>query len=142
MIIAKISFAENLSQNKQNFYLWKLKKNTKHILKLKLISNNLKMRDEKIRLRYLENHIRKYYNVNEDIYNILNTIIDKIKYSLDKQYLVIDDFSIIDKTYVSTLAKIIFYGDATTKGSSLLKNSLVEAFNLLKVQNMLIKWGI
>ena len=142
MIIAKMSFAQNLPKNKQDFYLAKLKKNTKYILKLRRISNNLKIKDEKIRLGYLENYIKDTYKININIYNILNKIIDNIKYSLDRQYLIIDDFSLIDKIYVSTLAKLIIYGNVDIKGSSVLKNCLVEGFSLLKVQTMLIKWGI
>ncbi len=139
MIIAKMSFAQNLPKNKQDFYLAKLKKNTKYILKLRRISNNLKIKDEKIRLGYLENYIKDTYKININIYNILNKIIDNIKYSLDRQYLIIDDFSLIDKIYVSTLAKLIIYGNVDIKGSSVLKNCLVEGFSLLKVQTMLIK---
>ncbi len=142
MIIAKTNLAKNIPEKKQDFFLKKFKKNSKYVFKLKIISNDLKTRNDKIRLRYLEEYIKDAYKINIDIYNIIYMIIDNIKYSLDRNYLIIDDYVIIDKVPLITLVKLILYGTIDVKGSSVLKSCLVEGYNLLKVQNMLISWGI
>ena len=138
MIIARTDMAKELPEKNQEYFLHKFKQNSKYIFKLKIASNDLKMRNEKIRLKYLEKYITDTYKININIYNIIYTIIDNIKYSLDKCYLIIDDYAIIEKIPITLLAKIILYGNMEVKGSSLLKNSLVEGYKLLQVQNMLI----
>ena len=144
MIIAKINFPDFVKNNKEreNDYLEVLINCSLSVLDLYKKANNRSYRIKKQRLRLIQQGILEYFNVDIDIFKLIEFIIKNLRYSDDNKFIMLDDNIRYNNIKLETLAKFIAVGSVGSTRSTFFKECFELANNIAAVNLFTARWGV
>jgi len=142
LIIAEIKFPENYKENryKQDTYLENIKSQVLYFINLHSLANNRNIQDSRYRIKFLENYIKETYDLNINVYSIINFIVNNLTYDIDRKYIILKNEIKLKGVKIITLIKIIKFGVLGVSGSDIIERSLKTAFDSIYVNNFLVNF--
>lgn len=144
MVVAKINFPNFVKNNKEreNDYLEVLINCSLSVLDLYKKANNRSYRIKKQRLRLIQQGILEYFNVDVDIFKLIDFIIKNLRYSDDKKFIMLDDNIRYYNVKLETLAKFIAVGSVGNTRSTFFKECFELANSIATVNLFTARWGV
>ena len=144
MILATIKFPNLVGNNpvRQAKYLRQLKRDSVLLCRQYKNGNNRNIADLNKRLYLIQDYIKNQYNININIYKIIEYAFSNLEYDSTRKYIVIRPEIKVQNVPVEVLLKLIEFGNFEVRGYPIFKLILMTAYKAAYCNLFILNWGV
>ena len=126
---------------KRDYLVTLLKRNCKKYFRVFAFSKDNKTKLERQRLENINTYINNIYNINMNIYNLINSLFDNLSFNAKYDALMLKDNATIFGIKASHLFKLITYGNLECDRSNIIKRCIEQGFKMAIIENYKLRWS-